>query len=97
MPIDTLTGEPVYAEAAVRGKKKEAIVQCALNACRMLDAEDILRESKKGTVAATAAFSHFALTMEVLMASRIKLESTLTSQVIFELDVNIVSFFIPNA
>ena len=49
LPIDTLTGEPVYAEAAVRGKKKEAVVQCALNACRMLDAEDILRESKKGT------------------------------------------------
>ena len=69
LPIDTLSGEPVYAEAAVRGKKKEAVVQCALNACRMLDAEDILRESKKGTVAPTAAFSRFALPMEVLTAS----------------------------
>lgn len=33
----------MYAEASVKGKKKEAIVQCALNACRMLDANDMLR------------------------------------------------------
>ena len=59
LPIDTLTGEPVYAEAAVRGKKKEAVVQCALNACRMLDAEDILRESKKGTCAVVTSLSPF--------------------------------------
>ena len=36
------------AEASVRGKKKEAVVLCALNACRMLDAHDILRQSAKG-------------------------------------------------
>ena len=38
------------AEESVRGKKREAVVLCALNACRMLDAHDILRQSAKGDV-----------------------------------------------
>ena len=42
------TGEPVYAEASVRGKKREAVVQCALNACRILDAQDMLRNPTQG-------------------------------------------------
>ena len=36
------------AEASVKGKKKDAVVLCALNACRMLDAHDILRQPAKG-------------------------------------------------
>lgn len=46
LPIDTITGESVYAEASVMGKKKDAVIECALQACRMLDAEGILRQSK---------------------------------------------------
>ena len=47
LPIDTASGESVYAEASVQGKKKEAVLQCALNACRTLDANDMLRESSQ--------------------------------------------------
>lgn len=47
LPIDTISGETVYAEGSGRGKK-EAVLECALTACRMLDAEGILRESRKG-------------------------------------------------
>lgn len=45
LPIYTSTGEPVYAEASVKGNKKEAVVECALEACRLLDADGILRQS----------------------------------------------------
>ncbi len=47
--MDTVSGEAV-AEASVKGKKKDAVVLCALNACRMLDAHDILRQSAKGSI-----------------------------------------------
>ena len=47
LPIETLSGESIYAQATVQGKKKEAVVQCALEACRMLDAEGVLRHSMK--------------------------------------------------
>eukprot|EP00731_Ephydatia_muelleri_P009500 Em0005g86a len=47
LPIDTATGEPVYAEATT-GKKKEAVLQCALNACRLLESQGMLRRQPQG-------------------------------------------------
>ena len=48
LPLETPTGEPLYAESTVKGRKKEAIVQCALEACRLLDAYDVLRGNTQG-------------------------------------------------
>jgi hypothetical protein len=47
LPIDTVSGEGVYAEASLKGKKKDTVLLCALNACRMLDAQDMLRHHVK--------------------------------------------------
>lgn len=45
LPIDTPTGDFMPVEASVTGKKKEAVIACALEACRTLDRLGLLRQS----------------------------------------------------
>ena len=49
LPIETGMGNPLYAEVTSAGKKKEVMAMCALEACRILDANDMLRPSGAGT------------------------------------------------
>ncbi len=37
----------------MQGKKKDAVLQCALNACRVLDAHDMLRENSQSELIGT--------------------------------------------
>lgn len=50
LPVEGANGEALVAEATVSGKKKEAVVACALEACRLLDMHGILHASKHGIV-----------------------------------------------
>lgn len=48
MPVDSEYGEPLYAEVAVQGKRRQAITECALVACQLLHARGILRPGQGG-------------------------------------------------
>ncbi|KAK7104376.1 kanadaptin-like [Littorina saxatilis] len=46
LPVDGPNGEVLVAEATVSGKKKDAVIACALEACRLLDMHGMLHASK---------------------------------------------------
>jgi pSer/pThr/pTyr-binding forkhead associated (FHA) protein/predicted transcriptional regulator len=47
LPLENNYGEPIYVETQHNGKKKECVALCALEACRILNSEGILQQSRK--------------------------------------------------
>ena len=45
LPLLDQNGEDVFVEVVHEGKKKECMAQCALEACRLLNAEGVLKQS----------------------------------------------------
>ena len=51
--MDDAKGRQLVAEVTITGKKKDAVIQCCLESCRMLEARGLLRQEAGGSSAHT--------------------------------------------